>query len=50
MLEPLLGSRVRELVLLFLIAQGELRREIALRSGRTLNLIQTQLQKLEAGE
>ena len=50
MLEPLLGSGVRELILLFLYSHKEsYAREIALRSGRTLNLIQTQLQKLEAG-
>jgi DNA-binding transcriptional ArsR family regulator len=50
MLEPLMGSGVRELVLLFLYSHKEsYAREIALRSGRALNLIQTQLRKLEAG-
>ena len=50
MLEPLFGSAVRETVLLFLYTRKETyAREIAAQSGYSLNNVQAQLGKLEAG-
>jgi DNA-binding transcriptional ArsR family regulator len=50
MLEPLLGSVVREIVLLFLYTRKETyAREISAQSGCGLNSVQAQLGRLEAG-
>lgn len=50
MLEPLLGSKSSEKVLIFIAARGEgYAREISRLSGIALNPIQKQLDKLETG-
>lgn len=50
MLKPLLGSRIKETILLFLYTRGEsYPREIAKTFSLNLSTVQNQLQKLEYG-
>jgi DNA-binding transcriptional ArsR family regulator len=50
MLEALLGSRVKERILLYLLTHGEAYpREMAAALGHALDSVQQQLQRLESG-